>query len=182
MKKVISAGTLIISFLALTTHQTSAQSLTADDIKNQLVKEWERAKAYTVEYLNTMPANKYSFKAVDSIRSFAQQMLHLASGNLFLMSRASTMAPPSWGDIEHRTSAQGKDSVMYYVTSSYDYCINAVKTSDLAKWGETVKIFGMDQTRYAMMIKTFEHQTHHRGQTTIYIRLQGIKPPQEKLF
>jgi uncharacterized damage-inducible protein DinB len=31
-------------------------------------------------------------------------------------------------------------------------------------------------------MKTFEHQTHHRGQTTIYIRTQGIKPPQEKLF
>jgi uncharacterized damage-inducible protein DinB len=33
-----------------------------------------------------------------------------------------------------------------------------------------------------MMLKTFEHQTHHRGQTTIYIRLLGIRPPQEKLF
>jgi len=32
------------------------------------------------------------------------------------------------------------------------------------------------------MIKTFEHQTHHRGQATIYIRLQGIRPPQEQLF
>ena len=32
------------------------------------------------------------------------------------------------------------------------------------------------------MNKTFEHQTHHRGQATIYIRLQGIKPPEERLF
>jgi uncharacterized damage-inducible protein DinB len=30
--------------------------------------------------------------------------------------------------------------------------------------------------------KGFEHQTHHRGQTTIYLRLKGVKPPQEKLF
>jgi uncharacterized damage-inducible protein DinB len=30
--------------------------------------------------------------------------------------------------------------------------------------------------------KAFEHQTHHRGQTTVYIRLAGAKPPQEKLF
>ena len=151
----------------------------------QLVKEWERAKAYTIEYLNTMPANKYSFKAVDSLRSFSNQMLHLAGGNIFLMKIATDAAPPaafSNPDLEHSPGAQSKDSVMYYVTASYDYCINAVKNTDLSKWGEKVKVFGMEQTRYAMMIKTFEHQTHHRGQTTIYIRLLNIKPPQEKLF
>jgi len=30
--------------------------------------------------------------------------------------------------------------------------------------------------------KAFEHQTHHRGQATVYIRLAGGTPPQEKLF
>jgi hypothetical protein len=38
--------------------------------------------AYTVDYLNAMPADKYSFKATDSTRSFAQQMLHLAQANV----------------------------------------------------------------------------------------------------
>lgn len=170
-------------FILITPANSNAQSLSGDDIKAQMVKEWERAKVYTVEYLNTMPADKYSFKAADSIRSFAQQMLHLAGGNVFLMSSASTDKGPSFGaGLENRAGAQTKDSVMYYVTTSYDYCINAVKNSDLSKWGEKVKVFGMDQTRFAMLIKTFEHQTHHRGQTTIYIREVGIKPPQEKLF
>ena len=185
MKKIIFTGALIASFLLLATQSTKAQSLTAEDIKMQLIKEWERAKAYTVEYLNTMPANKYSFKAVDSLRSFANQMLHLAGGNIFLMKIATDATPPaafSNPDLEHSPGAQTKDSVMYYVTASYDYCINAIKNTDLSKWGEKVKVFGMEQTRYAMMIKTFEHQTHHRGQTTIYIRLCNIKPPQERLF
>ncbi|HEY5969835.1 MAG TPA: DinB family protein, partial [Chitinophagaceae bacterium] len=63
------------------------------------------------------------------------------------------------------------------------YCINAVKNFDPNKWGEKTKMFNTyEETRFALMNKTFEHQGHHRGQTTIYIRLQGIKPPQEKLF
>ena len=33
-----------------------------------------------------------------------------------------------------------------------------------------------------IMLKCFEHQTHHRGQTTVYIRLAGGTPPAEKLF
>ncbi|HEV7331212.1 MAG TPA: DinB family protein [Flavisolibacter sp.] len=161
------------------------QTLSSADIKAQMVKDWERAKAYTVDYLNTMPADKYSYRPNDSTRSFAQQMLHLAGANVFLMMTATGSAPLAWlsMDMEGRTSAQSKDSVMYYVTTSYDYCRDAVQKADVAKWGENVKVFNTyDVSRFAMMNKTFEHQDHHRGQTTIYIRLNGIKPPQERLF
>ena len=182
MKKFLFLVSLVAVISA--TSSLQAQTLSAGDIQAQMIKEWERAKTYTIDYLNTMPAEKYSFKAVDSIRSFAQQMLHLAQGNLFLMSNATDLQPPAFlkSDLEHSPGAQKKDSVMYYVTSSYDYCINAVKNTDPAKWGEKKKLFGFEMTRYALMIKTFEHQTHHRGQTTIYIRLNGIKPPEERLF
>ena len=186
MKKIIMKAMFILPvFIFITSSQLNAQALTAEDIKAQMVKEWERAKTYTVEYLNTMPADKYSYVAADSIRSFAQQMLHLAGGNIFLMMNATDYkVPPVFGNpnLENSPGAQKKDSVVFYVTNSYDYCINAVKNTDMNKWGEKKKIFGFEETRYALMIKTFEHQSHHRGQTTIYIRRQGIKPPQEKLF
>ena len=131
-----------------------------------------------------MPADKYSFKAVDSIRSFAQQMLHLAGGNVGLMSASGTDQKPPFmrRDLETSAGAQSKDSVMYFVTASYDFCISAVKASDVNKWGEKKKLMKFEETRYALMTKTFEHQTHHRGQTTIYIRLLGIVPPNERLF
>ena len=183
MKKMISLVTFCLPvFTFVLPAGIHAQSL--EDIKMQMVKDWERAKAYTVDYLNTMPEDKYLFKPVDSIRSFAQQMLHLSQANAFLMSNATDQKPPSLGqaDLEQSVTAQKKDSVMYYVTTSYDFCINAVKNFDVKKWGEKKKIFAFEETRFALMNKTFEHQTHHRGQTTIYIRLQGIKPPEERLF
>jgi uncharacterized damage-inducible protein DinB len=185
MKKMIAMVTACLPlFVFVLSFEGQAQPLSTEDIKTQMVKDWERAKAYTVDYLNTMPAEKYSFKAVDSIRSFAQQMLHLAQGNLYLMSTATDQPPPSFlmSDLEHSATAQKKDSVMYYVTTSYDYCTNAVKSLSLTKWGEKKKFFTFEETRLALMAKTFEHQTHHRGQATIYIRLQGIKPPDERLF
>lgn len=186
MKKIITKTLLLLSlFIFITSAQLHAQALTTTDIKAQMVKEWERSKAYTIDYLNTMPANKYSFKAVDSIRSFAQQMLHLANANVFFMSLATDQKAPSFGqDLEQRAGAQSKDSVMYYITTSYDYAISAAKSSDVSKWGEKKKLpfGGYEETRYALINKAIEHQAHHRGQTTIYIRLQGIKPPQERLF
>ena len=185
MKKMILSASCLCLFSFVLSFCSLAQSLTSADIKDQMVKDWQRGKSYTVEYLNTMPADKYSFKAVDSLRSFAQQMLHLAAANVFLMMNATGQPPLSWlsFDLEGRTTAQKKDSVMYFITTSYDYCINAVKNSDVTKWAEKTKMFDrFEQTRFALMNKVFEHQTHHRGQTTIYIRLQGIVPPQERLF
>src|SRR4030088_2041788 len=93
----------VVLFLTAFSFSGSAQAISGDSIKAQFVKDWERAKAYTMEYLNAMPADKYSFKAVDSIRSFAQQMLHLATGNVFLMSTATDQKPLSFvqSDVEH---------------------------------------------------------------------------------
>ena len=184
-KNLVMAVLLLPLFMLMIPSATKAQSLSSEDIKAQMIKEWERSKAYTIDYLNTMPANKYSFKANDSIRSFAQQMLHLAGANVFFMSLATDQKAPAFPqNLEQRVSAQTKDSVMYFVTTSYDYAISAAKSSDVTKWGEKKKLpfGGYEETRYALINKAIEHQAHHRGQTTIYIRLQGIKPPQERLF
>lgn len=174
----------LIALLCLTvfSFSASAQALTGDDIKNQFVKDWTRAKAYTMEYLNAMPADKYSFKAVDSIRSFAQQMLHLAAGNMYLISTAAGQKPDfSFFGAEKRPGAQTKDSVVYYVMQSYDLALTTLSNLDPSTLGAMVTRGKEQDTKYALFLKAFEHQTHHRGQTTIYIRLLGIRPPAEQL-
>jgi len=182
MKKIFSASFALISIFIFS-YQSKAQAISNEDIKAQMIKDWQRAKDYTDSYLATMPADKYSFKAVDSIRSFAQQMLHLATANSFFMASV-TGQPPVFGqrNLEESTTAAASDSVKYYVDASYDFAINGLKNLDASKLGEKTKFFDMEDTRYVLALKAFEHQTHHRGQTTIYIRLLGIRPPQERLF
>src|SRR5947207_4545894 len=162
---------LLLCFFSVT-----AQNLSNEMLKQQMVKDWERAKAYTQEYLDAMPADKYSFRAVDSIRSFAEQMLHLAFSNV-LLAGAGTGVQNIFltRNLEKLPTAQSKDSVVYYVNSSYDFCINAIKNMDFGKLGEVVVQTTpggkRSETRLAWLLKAFEHQTHHRGQCTIYIRL-----------
>ena len=180
MKKII-ISTVIASLCA--SAGLRAQSLSNEDIRSQFIKDWERAKAYTIDYLNTMPANKYSFKATDSIRSFAQQMLHLAQSNVNVIAFIAG-EPNIIGDriLEDSKTAQTKDSVMYYVVASYDFAINGLKKMNITTLNEKVKLYNWEETKFAWLLKAFEHQTHHRGQTTIYIRLAGLHPPQERLF
>jgi len=160
-----------------------AQPITGQQIREQFIADWERAKAYTLDYLNTMPSDKYSFRPVDSIRSFAGQMLHLASGNIGLI-MAATGAKIDWPGrgLENSPTAQNKDSVVWYVTRSYDYALESIKALDPGKYAEMVGDANRKAMRYTLLLKAFEHQTHHRGQTTIYIRLQSIRPPNERLF
>ena len=184
---------LFLSLLfSLCAFSASAQSSLNETLKQQMLKDWERAKAYTQEYLNAIPADKYDFRAVDSIRSFAEQMLHLAFANVALAAVGTSVQNGGVQniflsqDLEKSPTAQNKDSVVYYIDTSYDFVINAIKNMDFDKIGEVVvqNTPGgkRSEIRLAWLLKAFEHQTHHRGQCTIYIRLLGIRPPGEKLF
>jgi uncharacterized damage-inducible protein DinB len=147
-----------------------------------IVKEWERAKAFTLEYLEAMPAEKYGYKPTPEIRSFEQQLLHLADANFgFTAGITGTASPVERGGAE-KSAGKSKEVTVKMVSDSYDFVINALKGMTAAQMAETVSLFGMDMTREVAFGKAFEHQTHHRGQTTPYIRLAGATPPNEKLF
>ena len=170
----------------------SAQNSLQAMLRQQLVQDWERAKAYTQEYLDAMPADKYNFRPVDSVRTFAQQMLHFSKANVGMATFATGAQDKSVQDIfikptfEGSPTAQSKDSVVYYVNMSYDFMINAIKNADFSKLDEIVSTDRLrtrrSATRLAWLLKAFEHQTHHRGQCTVYLRVAGIRPPGEKLF
>ncbi|NCI47615.1 DinB family protein [Sediminibacterium soli] len=181
MKKICSLITILIAITAW--FPAGAQTLSNEDLKAQLIKDWERAKKYTDAYLDAMPADRYAKKVVDSIRTFSEQMLHLASGNIGLVANGTGAQRIFAGfNMEKSAGAQSKDSVTHYVNASYDYAINSIRNMDAAQLGEHVKRGNLDETKLSWIQKAFEHQTHHRGQCTIYIRLQGVKPPNEMLF
>jgi uncharacterized damage-inducible protein DinB len=171
--------TLITLIAIIGTALTSAAQSPIDET----IKEWERAKAYTKEYLDAMPADKYDLKPTPEMRSFAQQMLHFTDANYgFIAAASGVKSPVGMGESE-KTTDTSKENVTKLVMAGYDFVISSVKTMTPAQMAENTKIFGrFEMTKGTAIAKCFEHQTHHRGQTTVYIRLAGAKPPQEKLF
>ena len=149
-----------------------------------LVAEWTRARDYTKEYLDAMPEDGLGLKPTPDIRSFAEQMLHLSNANYMFGSIITGAANPMQGkNLEKADDLKAsKAALSKTVLDSYDFMINAVKGLDAAKLDEQVNLFNNKLPRSVALAKAFEHQTHHRGQTTIYIRLKGVKPPNERLF
>lgn len=155
----------------------------AQESVENIVKEWQRAKEYTKEYLDAMPDEGYAFKPTPEMRSFAEQMLHLTDANYgFVAGITGTKSPIAEGSSE-KTTDKSKANVTKLVLAGYDQVIASIQKFTPAQLAEKVKIFGsFELSRNMAYQKAFEHQTHHRGQTTVYLRLKGVKPPQEKLF
>nr|WP_197486591.1 DinB family protein [Mucilaginibacter sp. L294] len=91
-------------------------------------------------------------------------------------------SPFALGEWE-KTSDKSKANVTRIVLASYDFVIDQIKKLFDVQLDEPVKMLGsFNMSKRIALAKAFEHQAHHRGQTTVYLRLAGIKPPQEKLF
>ena len=187
----ISCACSMVSFAKVTAPTKAiaapTQSKSSEEWRAKMIADWTRAKEYTKEYLDAMPEDGTNYKpnAQDKdMRTFADQMLHLA-GNLFMLGSIATGAtnPYQGKNLEKMDEFKTKAALSKIVLESYDFMLAAVKGFDLAKGGEALKLFNrFDTTRAGAIAAAFEHQTHHRGQTTIYIRMKGVKPPQEKLF
>jgi uncharacterized damage-inducible protein DinB len=152
-----------------------------------LIAEWTRTKLGVREYIEAMPESGISFKPTPEIRSFAEQMLHLASGN-YMFGSAIMVKENPWDFTKGKEAEkvpefkQTKVALLKFVMESFDYVINGIKELKPTQLDEPVQFFSGKLPRHLLLTKGLEHQAHHRGQTTIYLRLKGITPPSERLF
>lgn len=159
------------------------QTASAQGTLTTKIAEWERAKAYTKEYLDAMPESGYALKPTPEMRSFADQMLHLTDANYgFTATATGEKSPFGLGEVE-KMKDKSKANVTKEVMAGYDYVIAALKKMSPKQLEEKVKFMNrFEMTKEMVFTKDFEHQTHHRGQATVYLRLAGVTPPAEKLF
>ena len=181
MKKVTQLFTVLALIFV-------SSSVFAQFTQSQMVAEWQRAKLYTKSYLDAMPEDGYGFKPTPEIRSFAQQMLHLADANYVIATVASNKPNPigetfdSPHNLNEKTVSPTKEATTKAVMDSYDWVISTLQNMTPDQMQQTTKFAKYDITRSGLFGKAFEHQTHQRGQTTIYLRLKGVTPPAEVLF
>src|SRR3984885_12828574 len=117
MKKVTQLFTVLALIFV-------SSSVFAQFTQSQMVAEWQRAKTYTKAYLDAMPEDGYAFKPTPEIRSFAQQMLHIADANYIFATVASDKPNPigetlANDGLNEKTASQTKDATIKAVMDSY---------------------------------------------------------------
>lgn len=148
-----------------------------------LVNDWKRAKSYTKSYLDAMPESAYNFQPTPEVRTFSEQMLHLTAANYNFAAAATGVKSPIDGLEAESNTRRSKAEISQQVMAGYDFVIDQIRQIPPRQLAEPIQLFGQfSMSRATALRKAFEHQTHHRGQTTIYLRLAGVIPPAEQLF
>ena len=153
-----------------------------NDQAKLLVQEWERAALGAKDYIDAMPDEKLSFRPVPEILSFAGQFLHVADVNYVFAAAAFSIENTHPGKSEDRTELQAKPALLEFVLDSYSSILKGIQGFDPVAFDQEVPFFKWTMPRHLLLSKALEHHAHHRGQTAIYFRLNGIKPPSERLF
>lgn len=133
----------------------------------------QNARAYTLEVADLMPAEHYAFQPTIEQMSFAEQLLHLSSNLQRLSAKLNNSTPPVAID----PKVTDKTTVRAVVEQTYDYAIAVMTAFDTRQLSDTVDFFAGPMTKLQIANLINDHQTHHRGQLLIYLRLQGVEPP-----
>ena len=131
-----------------------------------------------------MPADKYNFApnaaifisgdATDykGVRTFAEEVVHVAQANYFYASAASGMKPDV--DVKALSSLKDKEQIVAAAQASFDFAHKAFAALTAKNAFESVR---GDQTRASIAGGLVAHGFDHYGQMVEYLRMNGIVPP-----
>ena len=137
---------------------------------------WEKAKVFTLQVADAMPADAYDFKPKTEMRAYGQLMQHLATNNAFYISRFKAGEIP---DNLLPSEKFDKETTRKVITESFDFCaavLKGITAADLDK-SYPGRPNTPPQTGWDWVLHAFIHTAHHRGYAEVYLREKNITPP-----
>jgi len=134
-----------------------------------------------------MPADKYGFapsaatfatgspEKFDTVRTFGQQVAHVAEANYYFYSALSGLKPDM--DISKIDKMVKKDEAVMALEMSLAFAHKAIATITAENAFETIKGADGMNTRATLAAFGVAHGYDHYGQLVEYLRMNGIVPP-----
>jgi len=163
-----------------------AAALDAQQEKRALQVFLKLGQTLIVSTADAMPADKYGFAPADGefkgVRTFGQQVKHLAAANDILAAAALGKEPPAGaGDEMGPETIRTKAEILDYLNGSFEHLAKAIDA--IGDKNATVKsspispLKGTEPTRLALTVEAMIHAFDHYGQMVEYLRMNGIVPP-----
>jgi uncharacterized damage-inducible protein DinB len=135
---------------------------------------YERTKGILLRSAEKMPEENYSFKPVDTVRNFGQIIGHLADAQFLFCSTVSGEKAP---DVSNEKTKTSKADLIAALKDGFAYCDKVYDSMTDAAATQTVKFFGNDAPKYALLSLNVGHNMEHYGNLVTYMRIKGIVPP-----
>ncbi|HJY86520.1 MAG TPA: DinB family protein [Candidatus Acidoferrales bacterium] len=145
----------------------------------EVLRAWNGIGRKLITMAEDFPEDKYDFKPQPPMRTFAEQVLHVAGTNYVLLSavKGSQMGPGT--EDPDRKTYKTKADVLALLKKSVDDGATVIQEIGDAGMSKTVKYpYGnrLVSANFVFM-ETAEHAGEHYGQLVVYYRLNGIVPP-----
>jgi uncharacterized damage-inducible protein DinB len=184
LSKVLATLAIMLAIGRMTPAQ-SGKSSHPDDIA-QVLDSWiSNAEKHVMPVAEAMPAEKYSFAPAESggefrgVRTFAQQLKHLAANNYWMA--ALILEKKASAEMHNETgpdSVQSRAEIIEYVKGSFAALHQAVTTIDAKNATAPVEsAISWQRTRLSFAVDAVAHSFDHYGQLVEYLRMNGIVPP-----
>jgi uncharacterized damage-inducible protein DinB len=171
--------TAALALCAFSTVSASAQTAsTANPISSGVRTAWDGAKRNLTRSAELMPESDYSFRPVDTVRTFGQILAHVAGANYVFCSAAKGEKSP-YAEAAFEKTATTRAQILKVLGESIAYCDAAYAAVDDKRAAEIVDLpFGMGKGARALplMLNT-GHLQEHYGNLVTYFRVKGMVPP-----
>jgi DinB superfamily len=138
-----------------------------------------------------MPADKYGYRPTQGdyggvfpgygpkeLRTFAEQVKHVACANLGFSAEMDGKTPPPDCDKGGPSPAKTREELIVYLRDSFralKKSIGAITTKNM--FDPIEGQYGGPETRLGLAVTSIWHVADHYGQLVLYMRLNGIVPP-----
>jgi len=149
---------------------------------SQVVDFWVTStEELIVPAADAMPEGKYSFAPSNGefsgVRTFGEQVKHLAAANYQLAAATLGEEPPAGTDHETAPdSMKTKAQIMDYLKGSFVSLHRSASALNESNMNDPIPSKG-NRTRLLMLIDAVVHSSEHYGQVVEYLRMNNIVPP-----
>lgn len=169
MRRLMRVVPLVVSPFVLAGYgfahaQTAKPEPTTRDV---LLKQWTDIGEKVVQLAEQFPEDKYEFRPVDGVRTFGDQVRHVAFWNGFVAK--SARGEKADGKLNELPKAEypTKAAVVKALKSSLEEATAQLKQGPATP---SAKLTGL-------WVSFTEHSGEHYGQLVVYYRLNGLVPP-----
>ena len=171
MKRLVTLMLLVLATPALAQKRAPATSSPGVAAVRTV---WEIQSAYVLRAAEQMPEADYAFQPVSTVRTFGQQIGHVAGAqNLFC---AAALGEPSKGEDEIEKTMTTKPQLVAALRGSNEYCRRAYAQTDAAA-ARSTSLFGETRSRLFALALNAAHDAEHYGNMVTYLRIKGMVPP-----
>lgn len=134
---------------------------------------YENVKGWILRSAEAMPAEHFTFKPVDGVRTYAQLLGHVANANFMFCSTAKGEKSPATQNYEQAAS---REELVQGLQAAFTYCDGAYAMEE-AKAMEQATLFGQTGSKLWVLMFNVAHDMEHYGNLVTYMRMKGITPP-----